>query len=76
MVDCAFCEHPLICMACQVPYQPPSVEEYQAMSQPEETLICPACGEILTCQWCQTPYDGEAGDDDEPAGPSVPGAGA
>ena len=73
MVDCAYCERPLICEACQAPFQPPSVEEYRALSEREETLLCPECGEVLVCRWCKTPYD--AAGDDEPAGPAAPPVG-
>ena len=35
MIDCAYCERPLICESCRTPYMPPSQEHYEALSQPE-----------------------------------------
>jgi hypothetical protein len=57
VVACAYCERPLICEACQTPYQPPSSEAYEALSQPEKALSCQSCGAVLVCHWCKTPYD-------------------
>ena len=58
MLDCAFCERPLVCDACRSDYVPPSPEVYEAMSRPEVALNCPSCGAVLVCHWCKTPYDG------------------
>jgi hypothetical protein len=58
MVDCAYCERPLMCAECRSAYLPPSREHYEALSLPEIPLVCPACGAALVCHWCQTPYDG------------------
>jgi hypothetical protein len=63
MVDCAYCERPLICDACQTPYRPPSQEQYEALSQTEELITCAECGQVLVCHWCKTPYDG-SGDEE------------
>jgi hypothetical protein len=63
MVACAYCEHPLTCDACQAEYRPPSPRHYEALSRPEEIIVCPECEQVLVCRWCKTPYDGE-GDED------------
>ena len=60
MVDCAYCQRPLICDACQAAYEPPDLEAYRALSWPETVLACPTCGAVLVCHWCKTPYDGSA----------------
>ncbi len=57
MVDCAYCERPLMCEACQTPYVPPTGEHYEALSQPDVTLECTECGAVLVCHWCKTPYE-------------------
>jgi hypothetical protein len=57
MVDCAYCERPLICDACRTPYKPSTPDEYQALSQREAGLSCPECGTVLVCHWCKTPYE-------------------
>jgi len=59
MIDCAYCERPLMCETCQAPYVPPTPEHYQALSQPDATLECPECGAVLVCHWCKTAYEGE-----------------
>jgi len=58
MIDCAYCEHPLICEACRAPYVPPTREHYEALSQSDVAIACPECGVTLTCHWCKTRYDG------------------
>lgn len=58
MVECAYCEKPLICDECGAEYLPPSARHYQALSQRDALLRCPGCGEVLVCHWCKTPYDG------------------
>jgi len=68
VVDCAYCEHPLVCEGCGAAYRPPSADAYQALSRPESTVLCPDCGAVLICHWCKTPYDGQAGDDEKPDG--------
>jgi hypothetical protein len=70
MVECAYCERPLICDGCQTPYAPPSAEHYEALSRCEVAISCPECGQVLVCHWCKTPYDGLADEDadDEGAG--------
>ncbi|WP_422931323.1 hypothetical protein [Singulisphaera sp. PoT] len=67
MVDCAYCERPLICEACGASYVPPSEAHYQALSRPEVPIHCHACEAILVCHWCKTPYDGlaEGGADED-----------
>jgi hypothetical protein len=65
MVDCAYCEKPLICANCQAPYVPPSQEHYEALSHPETALECPHCEAVLVCHWCKTPYDGRGEEDVE-----------
>lgn len=62
MIDCAYCEHPLICDSCRTPYRPPSRAHYEALSHPEIPLSCPECGAVLVCRWCKFPYDGLAGE--------------
>ncbi|MBV8488150.1 MAG: hypothetical protein JO161_07710 [Planctomycetaceae bacterium] len=63
MIDCAYCERPLLCDLCRTPYVPPTPEHYAALSQTNVALDCPECGTVLVCHWCKTPYDGQ--DDDE-----------
>ena len=58
MIQCAYCERPLLCDACREPYLPPTAEHYQALSRPEARIFCECCHAILVCQWCRTPYDG------------------
>lgn len=58
MIHCAYCERPLVCDACQVPYLPPTSEHYQALSRPEVRIFCARCHSVLVCHWCRTPYDG------------------
>jgi hypothetical protein len=67
MVDCAYCEKPLICASCQAPYVPPNQEAYEALSHPEEPLVCPQCEAVLVCHWCKTPFDGRDEENDEAA---------
>jgi RNase P subunit RPR2 len=55
MIDCAYCERPLICESCRTPYTPPSQQDYEALSQPDVALGCPECGTVLVCHWCKTP---------------------
>jgi hypothetical protein len=62
MVNCAYCERPLICDNCQAEYTPPDPESYEALSRTEVTLLCPECETVLVCHWCKTAYDGAAGD--------------
>jgi len=72
MIDCAYCDHPLICEACGAPYLPPSPELYEALSQPDVSVDCIECGVILVCHWCKFQYDGLAGQEDE--GSDAPGS--
>jgi hypothetical protein len=58
MVDCAYCDHPLLCDACGAPYRPPTPEHYEALSHPDVPVTCVECGEVLVCHWCKAPYDG------------------
>ena len=67
MIECAYCERPLICESCRTPYKPPSQQHYEALSQAEAALGCPECGAVLVCHWCKTPYDGGDKDSDAPA---------
>ena len=60
MLDCAYCERPLMCDTCQTPYLPPSREHYEALSQRDVTIECPECGTILVCHWCKTAYAAES----------------
>ena len=62
MIQCAYCEKPLVCDACGAEYVPPSPEHYQALSRPEVPLDCPVCEAVLICHWCRTPYDGDPED--------------
>lgn len=68
MVECAYCERPLICDACQTEYVPLTPEHYEALSRPEVPLFCPKCEAVLICHWCKTPYDGEPGEEASTAG--------
>jgi hypothetical protein len=63
MIDCAYCERPLICEACGTPYAPPTQEHYAALSQSDVALDCPECGKALVCHWCKGSYAGA--EDDE-----------
>lgn len=63
-MNCAYCEKPLICDACQEPVVPTDPEVYQALSTPDQPLNCPNCEKPLVCHWCKTPYDGSAEDED------------
>jgi RNase P subunit RPR2 len=65
MIDCAYCEHPLICETCRTPYVPPTREHYEALSQADVAVECPECGVILVCHWCKTQYDGLEGQERE-----------
>ncbi len=67
MIECAYCERPLICETCGTPYTPPTHEHYEALSQPNVALDCPECGSVLVCHWCKSAYDGADADEDEPA---------
>jgi hypothetical protein len=58
MINCAYCERPLICDACQSPYVPPNPQQYEALWHPDVPLSCPECGSLLVCHWCKTSYDG------------------
>lgn len=58
MLDCAYCERPLICDACGAEFVPSDAGTYQALSQPDYVVCCSSCGELLVCKWCKTPYDG------------------
>ena len=69
MVDCAYCERPLMCDVCRTPFKPPTQEEYQALFQPEVGLACPECGAVLICHWCKTTYDGLVGDKEDSDAP-------
>ena len=64
MIECAYCERPLICESCRTPYKPPSQQHYEALSQAEAALECPECGAVLVCHWCKSPYDGGDKDSD------------
>src|SRR4051794_31434121 len=66
-MDCAFCEKPLICDACQAEYVPASPEGYRALSEGEEAILCPACAQVLVCHWCKTAYDGLTQDEADAA---------
>ncbi len=57
MIDCAFCERPLICESCRTPYKPPTQEHYAALSQMDAAVECPECGLLLVCHWCKASYD-------------------
>ena len=35
MVECAYCEKPLICDNCRAEYVPPTEDHYLALSQPD-----------------------------------------
>ena len=59
-MNCAYCERPLICETCQAAYEPPTAEDYRALSADEEEVDCPQCGEVLICHWCKVPYDGRS----------------
>jgi hypothetical protein len=61
-MECAYCDRPLICEACQAPYEPPSAEAYTALTE-GEVVACPGCGELLVCHWCKVPYDGRTQDE-------------
>jgi RNase P subunit RPR2 len=58
MIDCAYCERPLICESCRTPYMPPTQEQYEALSHPDVAVGCPECGTVLVCHWCKASYDG------------------
>ena len=65
MINCPYCDRPLICAACQSPYVPPTQDHYEALSRPELPLECPACEAPLVCHWCKTAYDGQADETEE-----------
>jgi hypothetical protein len=67
MVSCAYCERPLVCDGCGAPYNPPSPEQYEALSRPEVPIVCPECDAVLVCHWCKTPYDGAEDETDRPS---------
>lgn len=67
MIDCAYCEQPLICEECGAYYSPPSQENYDALSRPEVPIECPECGAVLVCHWCKSRYDGFEGGEDRSA---------
>jgi hypothetical protein len=58
MIDCTFCERPLICDRCQAQYAPATLAEYKALSRSELSVKCSSCKSVLICRWCKTPYDG------------------
>ena len=58
-MDCAYCERPLICDACQASHRPTDPDDYRALSSREEAVTCSECGQVLVCHWCKTPYDGQ-----------------
>jgi hypothetical protein len=72
MIECAYCEKPLICDTCGAEYLAPSEDDYRALSQPEVVVNCPGCGEVLVCHWCKTPYDGVADDKNGGDAPTSP----
>jgi uncharacterized CHY-type Zn-finger protein len=63
-MNCAYCNQPLVCDSCKAEYNPPSPEAYEALSEGEEAILCPACEQILVCHWCKTPYDGSFEEED------------
>jgi hypothetical protein len=65
MLECAYCERPLICDACGVDFQPADRDQYADLSAAEEPIACPGCGQTLVCKWCKTPYDGRADEEEE-----------
>ena len=65
MMDCAYCERPLICDECRDPYVPPTREHYEALSRSDLPIRCEGCGVGLVCYWCKTPYDGRGGSDQD-----------
>lgn len=71
MVDCAYCEHPLICDRCETSYTPLTPEHYEALSRPELTIECTECGEVLVCHWCKTAYDGNEDESNDRASTRV-----
>ena len=66
MFPCAYCERPLMCAACRVPFRPATADVYAALSRADLPIACPACEGPLVCHWCKTPYDGGEGADDGP----------
>ena len=58
MTPCAYCGFPLVCDHCRVPYVPPDLESFHALSWPEYAIPCPSCDSPLTCHHCLAPYDG------------------
>ena len=68
MFPCAYCERPLTCAVCRVPFLPETAEVYAALSRAEQPITCPACRGLLVCHWCKTPYDGGQGPDHDPDG--------
>ncbi len=71
MIDCAYCEHPLICETCRAPYVPPTQEHYESLQHPDVAVGCPECGTVLICHWCKASYDGL--DEKNLEGPDAPG---
>jgi RNase P subunit RPR2 len=57
-MNCAFCDRPLVCDACDTPWQPADEVQFRAMEQREVPVYCAECEQILVCHWCKTPYDG------------------
>ncbi|WP_165219026.1 hypothetical protein [Aquisphaera insulae] len=72
MFDCAYCERPLLCGDCGVPFVPATPEEYEALFRRDVPVACRGCRKVLVCRWCRTPYDGREGDSDDPDDDSDP----
>ena len=69
-MKCSFCEQPLVCQACQRPFQPRDPATYTAVFQPDTEVPCPECHQKLTCLACGFVYGEPSGDDDEDEPPA------
>ena len=65
MIDCAYCERPLICDACRTPYKPPTRKNTRHSRSPRSALPAPSAATVLVCHWCKTPYEGLTEEKDE-----------
>lgn len=64
-MKCSFCEQPLVCKACQTPFQPPSGEAHLGVYQPDTAVHCPKCQKPLICKNCGFDYASDEEDEDD-----------
>ncbi len=58
MWNCAYCDKPLICEACNTEVIPADESFYEALNDVDKPVFCLECEALLVCHWCKTPYDG------------------